>query len=633
MQYPNGVFGSSETTKVWACVVALLPGVALAQQRDESAATQNEVIVSATRTPVAVQDSLVPAQVIDREQIERSQAQSLLQVLEGQAGIALNNQGGLGKVSGLHLRGTDASQVLVLIDGIRIGSATAGQVALQDIPLDQIERIEIVRGPRSSLYGSEAIGGVIQIFTRRGGEGLTGQASLGGGSNNLFAGSGGVSYRNERGFIGADVARQRTDGINACRGRAPDPAIAFDFGAGCGVNEPDRDGYRNDSLNVRGGYHFGTAWKLEGSFLQALGKNKYDGAFANFSKTRQQAMGGKLSFTPSDRVAVMLSAGRSRDESNDYSGDVFASFFGTRRDQAALQGDFTVAAGQLISFGADWQRDRVDSNTPFDVASRDNTAGFAEYQGSFAAHRVQLSLRRDDNEQFGAHTTGSAAYGYSFGNGLKFTASYATGFKAPSFNDLYYPCGFPCSNPNLKPESSKSANVGIAQYGQGWNWTFNVYETRIEDLISFDLVAFLPNNIDRARIRGAELTVDTRLAGWEVSAQLSHTDPRNDSGGNNDGNLLPRRPRDTARLDVDRAFGDFRVGVTAYGASHSYDQVDNVTRLAGYGTLGLRAEYRISGQWKLQAQARNVFDRRYETVAWYNQPGREYTLTLRYLSQ
>ena len=607
-----------------AAIALALPAAAFAQSVGD-ATNLDDVLVTGTRTEVSIEDSLVPAQVIDRAEIERSQATSLVQLLNGRAGIAVSNQGGPGKISQIYLRGTEADHVLVLIDGVRIGSATAGLAALQDLPVEQIERIEIVRGPRSSLYGSEAIGGVVQVFTRRGGKGLQRHFKLGGGSHDLREVAGGFAWRGERGWFGADGAYQSTDGIDACRGTAGD--VANPWGAGCFADEPDRDGYRNVSLNVRGGYRFSDTLSAEASFLDAQGENEFDGSYTNRSKVRQQVFGGKLAFAPSDKFDLSLSVGRNRDDSHDYLDDLFMGVFATKRDQAALQGDYAFAEGQLLSFGADWQRDEVDSDTAFDETQRDNKAGFVEYQGNFGAHRLQASVRRDDNDQFGAHTTGSAGYGYRFGNGLQLNASYATGFKAPSFNDLYYPY---FGNPDLKPEASKSLNLGVSQYRDGWNWTFNAYETRVEDLVAYDSAIFLPNNIDRARIRGAEFTVATTLWGWDLSTQLSHADPRNDSGDANDGNLLQRRPRNSARIDLDRAFGKFRFGATGFGASHRYDEVANITRLPGYGTLDLRAEFAINDEWTVQAQARNVFDRSYETIAWYNQPGREYGLTLRY---
>ena len=615
-------------------IALALPAVASAQLAPlQATADLDQVVVTATRTAAPVADSLFPVQVIDRDAIERSQARSLPDLLRGRAGIDLGNQGGFGKLSTLFLRGTESDQVLVLVDGVRIGSATAGLVSFQDIPVDQIDRIEIVRGPRSSLYGSEAVGGVIQIFTRHDQGGFAPRFRVGIGSHNLREASAGFGGGNERGWYGADVAWQRTDGINACRGRGPDFSIPFDFGAGCYVDEPDRDGYRNASLNLRGGIDLGETVKLEAHALRAEAFNEYDGSIygGNEADNVQQALSAKLAWTPSQRATVTAQVGRSDDESdntfNDHAGSkTHVGNFDTHRYTASLQGDFSVAEGQVLSAGADWQRDRIDSNTAFAVDRRDNTGVYVEYQGRFGAQLLQASLRNDDNEQFGQHATGSLGWGLEFGQGFKLTASYGTAFKAPTFNDLYYPF---YSNPDLKPETSRSANIGISQHAQNWNWTLDAYETRVDDLISYDAAIFLPNNIDKARIRGVEFTVDTTLAGWDLGAQLSHTDPRNRSGFN-DGNWLPRRARDTGRIDLDRAFGAFRVGATLNGSGPRYDDAANSMRLGGFATTDLRFEYAFDSDWTLQARATNVFDRHYETVAWYNQPGREFGLSLRY---
>ncbi|HEV7269280.1 TonB-dependent vitamin B12 receptor [Pseudoxanthomonas sp.] len=615
---------SRHSLSLLAAAVALaLPFAAQAQDATEL----DEVVVTGTRTDIPLQDSLVPAQVITREDIERSQARSLVDVLKGRAGVGFSNQGGLGKLTTLNLRGTESDQVLVLVDGIRIGSATAGLASFQDLPVDQIERIEIVRGPRSSLYGSEAIGGVIQIFTRRGGKGLSRELRIGGGSHHLREASGGFAYGGERGWIGANAAYQETDGINACRGSGT-------LFQGCFTDEPDDDGYRNVSLNVRGGYRFTDTLTLEGHALNADAFNEFDGSSfsGNEADNVQRVLGGKLTWKPSTRATLTTQVGRASDESDNHFADAatgtrtYVSTFDTRRDNASLQGDFAFGEQHLLTAGADWLRDEITSTTPFTVDTRDNTGVFVEYQGRFGAHRLQASVRNDDNEQFGNHATGTLGWGMNLARGFKLTASAGSGFKAPTFNDLYYP-GF--SNPDLEPEESRSFNLGVAQYGDDWNWTFNVYDTRVDELIGYDS-NFNIVNIEEARIRGAELTGAVTLAGFDINAELSHTDPRNRTAGVTHDNLLPRRARNTARIDVDRAFGDFRIGVTGNGASHRYDNVANSVRLAGYGTLDLRLEYAISDTWTLQARASNVFDRQYETIAWYNQPGREYGLSLRY---
>ena len=604
-----------------------LPGIAAAEQAPTDL---DDVIVTATRTPVSVADSVVPVQVIDREQIDNSQATSLLDLLQGRAGLDFANQGGIGKLTSLFMRGTASNQVLVMVDGVRIGSASSGMAALQDLPVEQIERVEIVRGPRSSLYGSEAIGGVIQVFTRNAGEGLQQNLSLGVGSNRLRQASAGFSNRGERGWISAQGGYQKTDGINACRGTAEG------WGAGCFVDEPDRDGYRNTSINVRGGYQLGDTLSVEGHALNANSFNEYDGSVfgGNEAENRQQVLGGKLQWNPSDALHLSAQLGRNNDDADNYfvdaSGRSFVSNFKTRRDTANLQGDFLLAEGQQLSAGVDWQNDKLLSTTAYDVRERDNTGVFVEYQGQFGAHSLQASVRNDDNEQFGNHTTGSLGYGFAFGHGFKLTASAGTGFKAPTFNDLYYP-GF--SNPELKPEESKSLNLGIAQYAQSWNWTFNAYETRIDQLIGYD-ANFNIVNVNEARIRGAELTGYLSLAGFDINAQASFTDPRDHTSGSaSHDNWLARRARTSGRLDVDRSFGPLRVGITAAGSGYRYDDAANSVRLAGHGTMDLRVEYAFNDAWSLQARAANLFDRQYETVAWYNQPGREYQLTLRYRSK
>ena len=604
-----------------AVALALALPAFAASAASDPATELDEVLVTATRTEIALRDSLSPAQVIGRAEIERSQATSLQQLLSGRAGINLTNMGGLGKQTSLFLRGAGSNQLLVLVDGVRIGSATAGLPALQDLPVELIERIEIVRGPHSSLYGADAIGGVIQIFTRRERSGLQPRAMVGAGSNHLREASAGIGGGNERGWFGADFAFLRTDGINACNG------TAAGWGAGCFADKPDRDGYRNRSASLRGGGKFGDAWTLEGSALRAEGYNHYDGSWANYSETVQQVYTGKLRYAPSARMAWQATVGRSRDESDDFGSAGFVGGLQTRRDQAALQGDFQLMPGQQLTAGADWLDDHITGSTAYDVDSRDNTGVFAEYQGRFGPQQLQAGLRYDDNEQFGSHTTGNLGWGWHFDGGLLLSARYSTGFRAPSFNDLYYPY---YGNPDLQPEESKNLNLALSGQVQAWRWTLDVFENRVDDLISFDSTTFLPGNIDTARLRGGEITVATTVAGWDLSAQYSHVDPRNRSQGANRGKLLPRRARDTGRIDLDRDFGDFAFGTTVNAAGSRFDDAANLVRVGGYATVDLRVEYAFHSDWTVLARVTNLFDRDYQLVDWYNQPGREFGLNLRW---
>lgn len=604
--------------------VALACALALpVHAQDHDAATAlDKVVVTATRTSISANDALAPVEVIDRVEIERSQARSLPDLLRGRAGISQTNQGGTGKLTTMFMRGTESDHVLVLVDGVRVGSPTSGLAAFQDLPIEMIDRVEIVRGPRSSLYGADAIGGVIQVFTRRDQHGFAPRITVGGGSNGLHEYGVGFGGRGKRGWFGADYAFRRTEGIDACRG------IGFPTFAGCGTSTPEKDldGYINNSLSLRGGIDLNEQLTLEAHALRAEGENDFDGDFTDRSEVVQQVIGGSARWRPNDRVDVRLSAGRNVDSSDSFIQDFFTGYFDTDRDSATLQSDFTLARDQVLTVGLDWQRDRVESDTVYAETGRSNRAAFVQYQGTFGIHSLQASVRRDDNDQFGGHNTGSAAWGIAFGDGWRVTASYGTAFKAPTLIELYYPFGF--GNPNLSPEKSRSAELGLAWQKANHGVALNVFETRVEDLIGTD-IAFRAININEARVRGAELTANARFGAWDASASASFADPENRSAPY-EGKQLPRRARTSARIDIDRAFGDVRLGVTAAGEGARYDDFANTRRVGGHALLDLRGEIALSSAWTLQARLANVFDRDYETVEYYRQPGREWFLTMRY---
>jgi vitamin B12 transporter len=608
-----------------AVSAALFSPSAFSADAGDDADALDTVVVTATRTAVTVDAALAPVEVIDRDAIQRSQATSLGQLLHGRAGINLSNQGGEGKLSTLFVRGAESDHVLVLVDGVRIGSATSGLASFQDLPIALIDRVEIVRGPRSSLYGSDAIGGVIQIFTRRDRGPASFRFHAGAGSHGRREGGLGFGGGNERGWFGFDAGLVTTDGIDACRGLADDVNFVY---AGCFVNgQTDRDGYENRAVSVRGGLDIGENVTLQAHALHVSGHNEYDGSFVDNSDIVQQAAGAQLQWKAGDAVTLTVSAGSNKDGSDNFLGDAPKGFFSSRRDTASVQVDVVPAEGQTITVGADWLRDRVSSDTPFDDARRGDRAAFAQYQGRFGAQDVQVALRRDDNDQFGGKTTGNAAWGLGFGDGWRVTAGYGTAFKAPTFNELYYPF---FGNPALRPEASRTAEAGLAWRGETVGVHLDAFETRVDDLIAYDAALGLPNNIDEARLRGAELRADGTLWGWNVNGAASWLDPENRAAGPNRGKDLPRRARETARLDLDRAFGAVRVGLTGVAEGARWDDVANSRRLGGFATLDLRAEYRLADAWTLQAGVANVFDRRYETAAYYNQAGRTWTVAVRF---
>ncbi|MGH8080152.1 MAG: TonB-dependent vitamin B12 receptor [Lysobacter sp.] len=605
-----------------------LASAALGAHAAPAAVDLDQVVVTASRTAQTQDATLAAVTVIDRADIERLQPASLPDLLRGTPGASLTNNGGPGKSTSLFLRGTESDHVLVLVDGIKIGSATSGGASLQDIPVEQIERVEIVRGPFSSLYGSEAIGGVIQIFTRRPQGPFVPNFSVSLGSYRTHRASAGVAGKGESGWYSINAAHEDTDGINACRGK-PSPG-----GAGCFTYSPDRDGYRNSSLTAQGGYRFNERWDGEARVLRVKSNNQYDGSQNNQAESVQQVVGAKLRYRPSDRFALSLNAGNSQDLSDAYKNGKYSSTFDTRRQLGSVQGDLGLGGG-LLTLGFDWQRDEIESSTRYARDRRILRGAFGQWQRDFGAHALQASLRRDDDNQFGGETTGSVLWGWNFAESLRLTASYGTAFKAPTFNELYFP-GY--GNPELSPETSRSFEVGLrGSFGEQrkQSWTLNAYQTRIDDLIAYDASRGLPGNVDRARIRGLEAVLDTRLADWDLRASATWMDPRNDSRASYRDNYLPRRAHRSARLDLDRRFelgaaNALSFGASVYAAGERYDDLANARRLSGYALTDLRLGYAFDAAWSLQFSANNVFDRRYETAAFYNQPGRNYLLSLRY---
>lgn len=595
--------------------------------------TLQQQVVTSTRTEQAASASIAALTVIDRQQIERSQAQSVPELLQRVPGISLVNNGGPGKSTALYMRGSNSNHVLVLIDGIKVGSVTSGGAALQDLPVELIERIEVVRGPRSSLYGSEAIGGVIQIFTRKGdGQGTKPFFSAGYGTHDSYQGSVGVSGGAGNGWYSLATSSADGDGLNVKT-------------ADTSGYEDDSDGYRNLSGSLRAGYHFDSGLELDGSLLQSRAHSDFDSVsskrtsgFAANADSEQKVVGGRARFSPLQPWRVTLQAGRSEDKSDNFQDQAFYSRFDSRRDSLTWQNDLSLADGHNLTLGADWQRDEVNGSTAYALDSRDNQGLFIQYLAQLGRHDLQLSLRSDDDEQFGEHSTGSLGWGYVLTDTLRLTASYGAAYKAPTFNQLYYP-GF--GNPDLQPEESQSLELGLAGEHAWGHWAVNAYRSEIDNLIatvtrtvngSSQSVA---EGVDQARIRGVELQVGSELLGWQWQANYSLMDAQNRSKrsvGDTTyyGKELNRRPGQLFNLDLDRAFGDVSVGASLHAQDSTYDDLANQDELAGFATLDLRGEYRLNREWRLQSRVANLFDADYQTVDGYNQPGQAVYFSVRY---
>jgi len=580
----------------------------------ESLSLDNQV-VTATRTGQSLGANLGAVTRLDQRAIQRLQPTDMLDLLRRTPALSIVNNGGAGKSSTFGIRGSSSDHVLVLIDGVRIGSVTSGSAALHNLPIEQIERIEIVRGPRSSLYGSEAIGGVIQVFTKRGtGGDPKPWMSLTAGSRNHHGGSAGVSGGIGQGWYSAAVTSLSTRGIDARPGRG----------------DPDNDGYRELSGNLRAGYRFDNGLELEGHALESHSHSDFDSGYKANNDSKLKTHGLNARFSPLEPWRVTLQAARSEDQNDTFNGSTFNSRFDTRRDSLGWQNDIDLAPGHLLTLGFDHLTDEVSSSTNYSENRRTNKGYYAQYLGQRGVHEWQLSLRHDDNEQFGRYNTGSIAYGLSLTDNLQWVASYGTAFKAPTFNQLYYP-GF--GNPDIKEETSRNIETGLRGEHDWGNWVVNLFRNEVEDLISSVNLGggiYLSENIDKAVIKGVEFEIASHWLGWDWSSNLTLQDPANRSSRPGQGDLLARRAEQMFNLDIDRRFGRIGVGAGLHAEGRRWDNAANSNELHGYNTVDLRAEYWFSHAWRLQARISNLFDTDYETAASYQQPGRAGYLTVRY---
>jgi vitamin B12 transporter len=552
--------------------------------------------------------------VIERDTIARAGVESLVELLQRQPGIEIIQNGGPGATSGVFLRGTNTAQTLVLIDGVRVSSSTTGTTALEAIPLEQIERIEILRGPASSLYGSDAIGGVIQVFTRRGSGAISVNGAAGYGTYKTWALAGGTSGIAGPLAFAVHLGGKRSDGFNAIVN-----PTNFSY-------DPDPDGYENESIGASGTLTFAPDQTLSARYFRNRLNNQFDAGDAFDDRTITTLETWQVDSR--NRLAAFwtsrLSAAEGTDDSVSETG--FGNFpFRTRQLQYTWLNDFTLPAG-LLTIALERREERVDTDPPYAVTSRNTTSVTAIYQWRHEAHALQANVRHDDSSQYGGKTTGALAYGYRLSPEWRFIAGGGTAFKAPSFNDLYFP-GF--SNPFLQPETSRSFEAGAY-----WTRTFEIggrsvgidasavaWRNQVRNLIVFQCDAdfnCLPQNVDDATLTGVTFTAEARIAATTtLSGSLDLQSPENDTNGKQ----LPRRARQHGALAVTQQAGPVRLGLELIASSYRYDDAENLRRLAGYTSVNLTAEWPFAKGWTLYVRGDNVFDNPYQLAADYSNGG------------
>lgn len=588
----------------------------------------DNVVVTAARIPQTRESVIADVTVIDQEAIGRGGQSTLVELLQLQSGIEITNSGGAGKASGIFMRGANTNHVVVVIDGVRVQSATAGAATFENLPIQMIDRIEVLRGPASSLYGPDAIGGVIQIFTKKGVEGFKPFANLGFGSYDTSIANAGVQGNVGDTRYAFNVAATDIGGFSA---------LDAD-------NSPlnDNDAYRNFATTANLSHIIMPGHELGLQFFNSDGTTRFDNrfnvspAFSSKARLEQQSI---AVFSNNQMTANWLSKLRvaeSRDNSKTF--DEFSlaqgDIFNTRQTQINWQNDFTLPVGTLTLM-FDRLEDKVDSNTNYDKNKRSNEGYVVSYLAIVGAHSVHASLREDHNSQFGNYVTGGLGYGYSLNEHWRATASYGNAFKTPTFNDLYFP-GF--NNPNLRPEKSDNVEASIKYQNSSFQASATVFENRIRDLIGFDLTTFTIDNISKARIQGLSLAASTQWGSFDVVANIDIQSPRN---RNND-NLLVRRANRNGKFNLGYTWQDWRFGAEIVSASKRYNDAANDFSMGGYTIFNLVSQYKINSDWTLQARANNVFDKRYNigldgnpatTGFAYNTPGANLFVNIRYAPQ
>lgn len=588
-------------------------------------------IVTATRTPMLLSEAFESISVFTRRDIEKLQAVDIFDLLARAPGVSFVRNGGRGGATGLAIRGNQTDHSLFLVDGVRIGSATLGSATLSAINLRTVERVEIIRGPKSALYGADAIGGVVNIVTR--------------------------AVDPERPFaIEASYGSNETSEITALAGYSSDAMsvnVVANFFDTQGIDHTaatnglhgDEDAYRNNSFALNYRQRFNDVVSLKVSYNRNEGENEYDSdcldstfytpvACQIFSKTQVDSLSALLNLELSDVYSTSIQVGRTNDESNnladnvDLSGTINGGEFNTTKSELTWVNTFNLPAENVLTAGVDYQLDEVDGSTAYSEDSRDNLAFFTQLQSELIALDSIIGVRYDDNEQFGDELTLSALLGWNINDTFRAYVSYGEGFKPPTFNDLYFP-NF--GDPTFEPEESQNIELGLKADFETVQVSLAAFQNEIENLIQFNNTTFLTDQTAEAEISGLEFSVDATLLGFELSLNGSIIEPENKVNGQN----LRRRAERVASIDIDKRWDRFGMGISLRAESERYDDPANTLRLAGYSTMGVRASYKISDELVLEARVDNAFDRQYSTavdfsLGRYQAIGREAFVTVRY---
>jgi vitamin B12 transporter len=608
---------TSKPLAIAIAVSAVFSSPVLAQANQDHALAP--VVVTAARTPQIAKEVLSDNIVITSEEIAKSGQRSLPDLLQGQRGIEITRNGGPGSNSSVFLRGTNSNQNVVLVDGVRVGSSTTGAANWSAIPLSQIDRIEIVYGPLSGLYGADAVGGVIQIFTKQGEGAPAPTVSVGAGSYGTRSADAGISGSSGGFRYALRAGHEEADGFSAKK-------------PGVSRYNPDNDGYKNDSASGQVSLQLAKGHEVGFTFLNSRLDSQYDDRPSANDHLEQKiatyAVYAKNQLLPNWSSHVQLA--QSQDESTSFGS--MPSYFDTTQKHISWQNSFTVRTTDVFQLTAEQRKEEVNTSTVALNRERTTNSFGAAYQLRQGAHLAAVSVRNDDISQVGSQSTGSVSYGYRVTNALRANASYGTSFRAPTFNELYFPGYGVASN---KPEKGKNAEVGLHYDNGTTQYNAVYYRNRVTDLIVSTSVcpvnpAAFPfgcaYNVNEALLEGVSLGASTNLGNFTLRSSLDLQDPKDVTSNRQ----LARRAKKHGTLGVDYHAGAINTGAEVVLSGPRFDDTANQNRLSGYGLLNLHASYDFAKNWALFARWNNVLNKDYELAKGYNTAGSNVFVGARY---
>ena len=606
----------------------------------------SDVFVTATRTPISKNNVIADVTTISSEDIERAGSSSLPELLQRQPGIEISNLGGPGKVSTIGIRGTSSTHSIVLVDGIRLSAATTGFSAIEHIPLSQIEKIEIVRGPASSLYGQDAIGGVIQIFTKKGVDGFKPYVDIGYGSYNTSNFKSGVRAGNNQTTYAINFAAMNSDGFSAF---VPNPANAANS-----INL-DKDGYKNYSLSSSLSHKINQDYEIDLQYFLSKGKNQFDNRFANFSpsfhgnyrneiKLETYAMNIKGQINKAWQSSIKLSQSTDKyldlQKLNNFTFEDDANLkdlYKTTQDQLSWQNNVALPRGS-ITLLYDFLKQRIKTTDVYEKTQRTNHGVMVGYSLIEDKHNFQSNFRKDFNSVYEDAVTGNIGYAYSIDPNWTIASSYGTAFVSPSFNFLYSLAdSFALGNPNLKPEKSKNIEGSIRYKDDSGSMSLTMFQNKIDDFIIYTAPAEAGSrtstqNLNKAEIQGLTISGDQFFGHFQIKGSATGQSAKNEDTDK----YLPRRASLIGNINLNYYIGNWNIGVEETFSGKRFDDKENIVNLSGYALTNIVTDYKINDKLKLNLRLNNVFDKDYSLAAEgrsgfkYQTPGRSLFANLRY---